>query len=128
MKPFDLEKAKAGQPVITREGLPVKFFSFQMKNEYPICGYVIENDGQECVTIWNENGKEYKNSESDYDLFMTPVKKEGWINVYKDVLTGVLKPVSNTVVGGGIHSSKEEAKNKIGKTPDIIQAKITWEE
>ena len=37
MKPFDLEEAKAGKPVCTRDGRKVEIISF----EHPIKGYPI---------------------------------------------------------------------------------------
>lgn len=36
MKPFNLEEAKAGKPVCTRDGRKVNILRFDLNNPYPI--------------------------------------------------------------------------------------------
>ena len=74
MKPFNLERALAGDPVVTRDGRPVK-----------IAGYNGEavKDAQLIGWIRNNYGTWYLNGESehakDFDLFMAPTKRKEWI-------------------------------------------------
>lgn len=66
--PFDLEKAKAGAKVVTRDGLPVKIVDYPIKNEdCPILGLVLI-EGKEFPLIFTKTGNHYNNSESCYDL------------------------------------------------------------
>lgn len=45
MKPFDLEKAKAGKPVCTRDGRRVEIISFKNPNDnYPILARIFSNN------------------------------------------------------------------------------------
>lgn len=66
MKPFNLEEALAGTPVITRDGIPVKQLTYfkDVKNHYPILGIV---EGR--LFSWDELGKN-RCYGSNYDLFI----------------------------------------------------------
>ena len=81
MKPFDLEAAKAGAPLVTRDGRPAKFIA-HVAEAQPSQRLVVLIDG--AVHTKFENGK-YAGSPdivSDNDLFMAPVKRTVWVNVY----------------------------------------------
>lgn len=95
--PFDLEKAKSGEPLICRCGIePTEFHFFETSNPHPFrCRIVING----FIHNIRENGKFLVDDEHEYDLFMKPVLKEQWTNVYSDY-----KPAM-----GGVYSSKEEA-------------------
>lgn len=86
MKPFDLEKALAGEPVVTRDGREV-FGIVRLKNPggiYKIGGWVCSasTDGSRDVSItWKSNGS-YRDSFHDLDIFMAPRKRTVWVNVY----------------------------------------------
>lgn len=90
-KPFDLEAAKAGAPVMTRDGRPVRFLAFDVKSEeYPVVAVVPTHDGKyESVEVYTKNGKynddEYDDikNKCDYDLVMALTKHRAWVNVYK---------------------------------------------
>lgn len=71
MKPFNLEKAKAGAPVFTRDGRDVRLLCFDRKSVYPICGLVDCTDGGEAYETWTSNGM-YRTAthSSEYDLFL----------------------------------------------------------
>ncbi len=46
-KPFDLEAAKAGAPVMTRDGRPARILAFDLKaDEYPIAAAIESYDGE----------------------------------------------------------------------------------
>lgn len=119
MKPFNLEEAKAGKAVVTKDGLPVKIIYWDKKDEnYPIVALVGEHEITETYGL-SGNYSTYKNS---MDLFMASEKKEGWINIYKyDTLADRR--------GNYIFPTKEEAIKE--GTPDydyITTTKIEWEE
>jgi len=68
LMPFDIEKAKNGAKVVTRDGLPAKIVDYPIKNEdCPILGLVLI-DGKEFPLLFTETGNHYNNSESCYDL------------------------------------------------------------
>ena len=85
MKPFNLEKALAGDPVVTRDGIPVtEIVRFNgLPHDRRLYGII--NGG---LVSFLDNGRfsVYEFSETKYDLFMAPkiVKKSGWINIYHD--------------------------------------------
>lgn len=90
-KPFNLEAAKAGAPVMTRDGRPARILAFDVKSEeYPVVAVVPTHDGKyESVEVYTKNGQynddEYDDikNECDYDLVMAPIKHRAWVNVYK---------------------------------------------
>lgn len=69
--PFDIEKAKNGAKVVTRDGLPVKIVDYPIKNEdYPILGLVLVDGSREFPLVFTKTGNQYENSEGCYDLFI----------------------------------------------------------
>jgi hypothetical protein len=78
MKPFNLERALAGEPVVTRDGRPVK-----------IAGYNLEADNDCKVAFWigrcvhscTDSGiyNPSRNRESNFDLFMAATERKEWI-------------------------------------------------
>lgn len=80
MKPFNLEEALAGKPVMTREGRKVVriFYAEEAcENSKVIC--VLETG---LVVSHYKDGRYSADRKSDNDLVMAPQKKEGWINLY----------------------------------------------
>jgi len=71
--PFDLEKAKAGAQVITRNGRPVTICRYDVKNkDYPILGLVELVDGKEVPQAFTESGKSFNGDDQErpFDLFI----------------------------------------------------------
>lgn len=83
MKPFNLEKAKQGAKVITREGMKVEILTFSRRHPYfPIVALVDDGDRDEICMYTNE-GRYYKTSQDSYlDLMMAPTKV--YMNVYRN--------------------------------------------
>ena len=112
LKPFDLQQAKDGKPVCTRDGRKSRIICFDVKAKKPIAA-LITNDDTEEVHFYYDNGRSDQYQEYRYDLMMLPEKKEGWVNVYKE----------------RIYSTKEEA---IEATYDgatyVDTVKIEWRE
>ena len=97
-KPFNLEAAKSGKPVCTRDGRKARIICFDLKNEeYPIVA-AIWNDSSETILCYTINGEIIKgNYKSDKDLMMLPEKRKGWINIHQY----------------DVYKTKEEAEAKV---------------
>ena len=123
LKPFNLEKAKAGKPVCTRDGCKVRIICFDLKNIAPIVGLVTRLDGKESIYAFYEDGRVSCQKERVDDLMMLPEKKEGWVNIVRG-------NDGKSYMGRGIFQSKEEAENTIKAFSDnlIDTVKINWEE
>lgn len=79
-KPFDLEAAKAGAPIITRSGVPVRFVEHLPKATEGFQIIVIAEEMY--VYTYYDNGKMYDETGDDpMDLFMAPVKRTVWVNL-----------------------------------------------
>ena len=125
MKQFNLEEAKQGKPVCTRDGGRARIICFDRKSDtYPIVALI---DGRSCERMYTytNKGECDVNGSRDFDLFMAPVKRKGWVNVYKkDINTNVTDRS-----GGYIHPTKEEAiKTVVGRSGYITTTEIEWEE
>jgi hypothetical protein len=84
-KPFDLQKALAGDPVETREGREIKVvFVSEMNEEYPVLCVYKDIDFEYVSRWYKKSGQEYSNRESNLDLFMLTKKKALWIAVSKE--------------------------------------------
>jgi hypothetical protein len=81
LKPFDLDKALAGEKVITRDGIEVReLHKFKTSDSpYPLRGVV-----PGILSAWtNEGICSNSNIEPDNDLYMAPTKIKYYIHVYK---------------------------------------------
>ena len=59
MKPFDLEAAKAGAPVCTENGIPVRILCFDRKgSEFPIIALKDNTDSHESFSTFTKRGEE----------------------------------------------------------------------
>lgn len=129
LKPFDLEAAKAGKLVCTRDGRKARIISFDRHGEdCPIIALVVDSKNAECEEvidytldgICNENIINH----NKYDLMMFTRKKEGWVNVYKSYNVGKKTPCI-----ASIYPTKEEAKKSSAVGLDYVDTvKIEWEE
>lgn len=126
LKKFDLEAAKAGKPVCTRDGRKVRIISFDRKFlfkgvSYPIIALVEDTAKEETIYGYNEKGKVIIENDTPYkdDLMMLPQKKEGWINLFKNNHEDIL--------AAGVFPSREEAVSNC--PPSYLGTiKIEWEE
>ena len=125
LKPFDLEAAKSGKPVCTRDGRKARIICFDSKNDpkRPIVA-LVENNGNELLYEYTIEGKErfsHISTTGTSDLMMLPEKKEGWVNVYYD------NDASSHRGCRFIYDTKEEAIKGAGASY-IATIKISWEE
>jgi len=81
MKPFNLELAKQGHPICTRDGRNVRSICFDRGHAtYPIVGLYIFG-GVECVGEWTIDGHYHFEAGllSDLDLFMKSKTEKRWM-------------------------------------------------
>lgn len=118
LKPFDLEAAKAGKPVCTRDGRKARIICFDLNNKnFPIVA-IINCDTEENAYQYDIDGV-CDEHDNNLNLMMSPEKKEGWINIYKDF--------EDTVCCA--YLTKEDAlKNRSIEYGYITTIKIEWEE
>ena len=114
MKPFDIELAKQGQPVCTRDGRPVRILCYDFKSleNTPIVALIRLNEHQEGVVYYYIDGKHFENGINDLDLMIVTEKKEGWINLYKS----------------DIYLTREDALNNKRPGDYFTTINIEWEE
>ncbi len=124
MKEFDYEKAKAGAPVCTREGRPVRIVCWDALNvvfdvKYPIIGLIEERDVEYPAT-YTIDGHARSDREDPDDLMMASVKHEGYV---------LIDPEGPHCIAH-IYNSKEEAEEDAER--EIIAysaiAHIEWED
>ena len=118
MKPFDLEKAKAGHPVQTRDRRPARIIATDRKGDNPIVALIGENEG--IIQTYEPNGTAVYISTRDRDLFMAPVKRAGFINIYKG--PGGYQPSTY------IFDTETEAKENGTGSHCVATVRVDWEE
>lgn len=122
LKPFDLEAAKAGKPVCTRDGRKARIVCFDKEGSFHLVVLITrKEDLIEDIRTYSVNGissisynRRHPEDHND-DLMMLPEKREGgWINIYEDMV---------------VYESKEEAELNASKVRELIATvKIEWEE
>ena len=125
MKKFNLEEFKKNpsQKVVTRDGRSVRIICTDAKGDEPIIALVYNNNREEeNVYTYNREGIFYKDNDSCLDLFFAPIKREGWINLYKDR--------NGAYPSNFIFETEKRAKEVIGEkhTTYLTTTKIEWEE
>ena len=128
LKEFNLEAAKAGKPVCTRDGRKARIICFDTinKGNYPIIA-LLEDKGYEAVFYYNKDGK--CNVGTERDLMMLPEKKEGWINIYNRNTISTSKENCYIMTGVSVFKTKESAISYKDKDKEYIDTiKIEWEE
>lgn len=119
MREFNLEEAKAGKPVCTRDGKDVRIICWDWKNPSSISIIALLKKEKDCESIqkYTQDGRYYADgSDCDADLFMKPEKHEGW---------GWMSNSNNMFAF--IYKTKEEALTHKPDTESFL-AKVEWEE
>ena len=126
MKEFNLDEylKNPSQKVITKDGREVRIICTDFLSEMnkPVIALIKEDENKENAWNFTKNGKYHlpENKKNSKDLFFAPIKREGWVNIYKD---------EGIPYFGNIHDSEENAKEAIKGDPDFIATiKIEWEE
>ena len=124
LKPFDIQKAREGKPVCTRNGKKARIICFDVKAKKPIAALITTDDTEEAH-FYYDNGRSDQYQKYRYDLMMLPEKKEGWVNVYRDC------DGANITKDDNIYSSKEAAMASaqvIDRDNYVATTIIKWEE
>lgn len=112
LKEFNLEAAKAGKPVCTRDGRKARIICFDLNNKnFPIVA-IINSDTEENAYQYDIDGV-CDEHDNNLNLMMFPEKKEGWIIIHKEAIYD------------------KETAEKIARetTANVIRIqKIEWEE
>lgn len=127
MEQFSLEKylKNPERKIITRTGIPVRIICTNRKSENcPIIALIQDDaDNYEGVYYYTIDGKWVIRGCESMDLFFAPTKRKGWINIYKNDITGAI------FTTGIIYSSKDDAlENKVALSAYIGSDEIEWEE
>ena len=123
MKRFDLEAAKAGKPVCTRNGYMARVICFDFHAYDKLCMVVaFKKNSNENLMFYDLDGKCRGEGMEDYDLMMVPEKKTGWINIYPST-----DPKYDAFVGSGIvYKTREEALSNATEYT-LATIEIDWE-
>lgn len=122
MKEFNLEEYlnNPSQKVVTRDGRAVRIICTDAKGDEPIVALLYNNiREEENVYTYNREGIFYKDNDSCLDLFFASIKREGWVNIYKD---------NNTTYIGDVYQNEKDAKENKDDDFYITTTKIEWEE
>ena len=118
LKPFDIQKAREGNPVCTRDGRKARIICFDRKHiyegqDYSIVALINEGSYSETVCSYTKDGLHTPSKIDNNDLMMLPEKKEGWVNVYKNQ----------------IHDTPESAEEGHKGITDYIKTiRVEWED
>ena len=125
LKPFDIEAAKSGKPVYTRDGRKARIICFDVNNDKPIVAVICCKEGKETYPYtFYPNGLNMDNNVfSNTDLMMLPEKKEGWINICRNLNTNKTELDTKD-----IYNTKEEALQNLSSMTYVTTVKIEWEE
>lgn len=130
IKPFNLEAARSGKPVCTRDGRKARIIYFDAKGAYPIVALIETGNGEKVVQYMIDGHCTDIISQCCDDLMMLPEKKEGWINIYDADTTF-------RYVDGRVYETKDEAiqkakeeveKEQREKNEYIDTIRVEWEE
>lgn len=125
MKQFDLQEflKNPTRPIVTRDGHAARIIcTNRIDKTHSILALLFEDEDRdrEEVYQYTSKGEYYPNASSPHDLCFAPIKKEGWINVYRG------NGGYSTFVCNRIFATKEEAQRE--KRDIIATIKIEWEE
>ena len=124
MKPFRLDEylQNPSRKVVTRDGKPVRIICTDAKGDYPVVGLVSKNDKNlEDVETFNKYGKYLEKQTDERDLFFSPEKREGWVNIYRNVEGNVITSVI-------VYDTKEKAEKVKDNFGYLGTIHIEWEE
>ena len=127
LKTFDLEAAKSGKPVCTRDGRKARIICYDRQSDhgFPLV-VLVENTGaekDEDVHFYRANGTA-ATAERAQDLMMATEHHVGYINVHT-------QPGSKCYWTGNVFDTKEDAYENISTTSAAVvvaTVKIEWEE
>ena len=122
-KPFDLEQAKAGKPVCTRDGRKARIICFDAKTlgDYPIIALVenADNSIYEAAYSFSDKGEYLRGNIRNIDLVIPLEEHEGWVNIYRN---------AGIVSAQCIYNTREEAMESAEEEDYIDTVRVVWYE
>lgn len=115
MKPFNLERALAGAPVVTRDGRKVEQLVCFLGIKEERCVYGVID---KCLYAFTMNGSLSGCGKTDCDLFMAPKKRTVWINLYEET--------AHSSRVGWYYNSEAEANESPNTEPDRRIGHRAW--
>lgn len=124
MKPFDIELARKGHKVQTRDGRAVTILTVDAKNDtYPVVALVPLCGGETPQSFTKEGNYRVDKRDTGFDLFMAPTTKVAYANLYKSEANELPILGMSYRTKAEAKAGKERVLNKYIKT-----IKIEWEE
>lgn len=121
MKPFNIKEYNdnPSRKVITRDGRSVRILCTNARRTFPVVALIEDKDNKEDILcVYFPDGTTCGITKQN-DLFFAPIKRESWINIYKNT--------QGRLSTGGVYNTKEEAL-KNANFDAIATTKIEWEE
>ena len=90
-KPFDLERALKGEPVVLRDGTKayIRHRETQIKTNYPLIGYIADGKTEGNIMSWTEDGRCFWYQEDSLSniagMWVEPLVFEHWDLLNKDI-------------------------------------------
>ena len=130
-KPFDLEKAKAGAPVVcerhpSRNHVPARILCFDALGQNPIVALVTNEGDEETETTVRLN---LSGIAAYYTLFMAPVKRTAWIVCRpRPISSGNYNAEMGYTVLFETEEKARDALDGLWACSEYQIAKVEWEE
>ena len=123
MNKFNIKEylANPSRKVVTRDGHPARILYTDAKGKYPVVAIFDIDDEEDSVGKFQKDGMYNENEISPFDLFFAPEKKEGWVNIYRNVCGCVSTDTD-------VFSTKEHAQSSRKYENYLGTVKIEWEE
>lgn len=116
LKPFNIEEAKAGKPVINGAGEDVRIICYDAKGKYPVIA-LIESE-EDCFISWYNIDGAYYPHISLRDLYMKPQIKKGWVASWSEG--------QNRYTSGDVYDTVEDCREDYEE--GYTYHEIEWEE
>jgi hypothetical protein len=81
-KPFNLDLAKSGAPIETRDGRKVRFIAHVP--EATLDTHRVVAVAQGIICLFGYDGRSKEGGSDGRDLFMSPTERTVWVNLYRD--------------------------------------------
>ena len=123
MKPFNIKEYNdnPSRKVVTRDGYLVQILCTNARRSHPIIALIKDqNIKEDYLCTYLPNGM-MDCKEGNYDLFFAPEKREGFINLYKNICGGISTDTT-------VFSTKEHAQASKKYENYLDTIKIEWEE
>lgn len=120
MKPFNLEQAKAGRPLVTRDGRSARFIA-HVPEAAPLYRVLCLVAKEASVFTFTETGKAFPDTDTSHDLFMVSSKRTWWIAVWP-------QGVGSFRLASYFYESEEMARTSLTCTSEAVVIPVELED